>query len=78
MSGESSTKNDTRGGRRASKKKKISTTQTNTKSRQQQNFCISISTRPKEYPLKPLDGKTPKSRKCRQRYAKKKGKIKKQ
>ena len=65
VSGESSSKNSTRGGGRASKKNKNpdpnkhqvkTTTET----------CVSICTGTQEYPLEPLEGKIPKIRQYRQ------------
>ena len=63
-------KNGTRGGGRASKKKKINDSD-DYKVKNTQEICVSIGTRPKEHPSDPLEGKNPKIRRCRQRYARK-------
>ena len=41
-------------------------------------FCVSIGTRLKEHPLEPLKGTILKSRRCQQRYVRKREKEKKQ
>ena len=64
-------KNGTRGGGRASKKKKTSTTQTNTKSKTPKKSASCLRKILKEHPSYPLEGKKPRIRRCRQRYARK-------
>ena len=71
VSGESTAKNGTRGGGCASKKKKTSQTQTNTKSIPPQKSASNLEQGKKKYPSKPLEGKNPKSRRCQQRYTRK-------
>ena len=75
MSVESLSKNGTRDGGRASKKKNIRESNKN-QVKSTTEICVSIVTRPKEHTSEPLKGNIPKSRQCRQRYSRKREKEK--
>ena len=75
VSGESSSKNGTRGVGRASKKnKKPDPNEHQVKTTTE--ICISSGTRPKEHPSEPLEETIQKSRRCQQQYARKREKEK--
>ena len=72
VSGDSSSKNGTRGGGRAFQEKENIQDSNEYQFKTTSEVFVLIGTKPKEHPLKLLKGKIPTSRLCQQRYAIKK------